>query len=787
MKSILIVTISHKAKDVRLYHKIAKTLAQKYKVIILHNNQQEVCAEENIDLIALDNQVRKVFLATAMSYIVSLKPDVVVVVEPILLVLAKVFTKLKFVYDCHEFFGLAQREKSSSKLKQMMNEKLHHKLESQTIPLLHACITVNDILTNKFTEYGVNSYTIPNYPMLSEVAYSNNKVYDFVYVGGLSPERGISEIIQAIKVLVVTHPSVKVLIIGKELISGYYDELQAKIKSLNLEDNIILKQEIPHTQVEGYLAQSKCGLCLLSPKVTRYKYALPIKLLEYLNAGLLVITNNFPFNKKIYNSSEGIFTSEFNASAIATEMCKSISLSEEKRLSHANVVKKIVKEKYSWNMLEAKLMAIFDKITSSQKKGLMIAYFFPPLGGAGVQRPLKFTKYAKELNWDFDVLTVKDIMFHSYDDSFLKEIDNTIIRAESLDLMSLAQKIKLLTSKEKNSPDSTYFKTSEFKKKLIKSLFFMDDKIGWVIPAIMKGMTNFLKNDYNVVIVSIYPVSSLLIGWILARLFNKPFIIDYRDHWTLSSYFDFTNDFSRQQYKRLEKFFLDQASGVLTIGQVMKQELIDEFNINSEKIQVMYNGYDKEDFVQGLQKVNKKITISYVGNMYKHRTSKYFLEAVKQLIDEGKINSHEIAIEYMGNYYVEELSVIENSGLVSIINITSQQEHELAIKKMQDSDILLLLIGTKSGKNVLTGKVFEYLKCNKAILGLVPNGGEAEQLLNSLGNPWTCQAEDVESIKKQLLAIIDFVKARKSVEWNIEDFSRFEQTKKAITFIEKCL
>jgi glycosyltransferase involved in cell wall biosynthesis len=785
MKSILIVTVSHKAKDVRLYHKIAKTLAVEYRVTILHNQEQAIARDDNIDLIAMNKLSKKQFLSMAIATVAQMTPDVVVVVEPILLILTKVFPQIKIVYDCHEFFGLAQKEKSSNRLRQYVEAKIHGDLEKQTIPKLHACITVNDILSEKYRQLGTESYTIPNYPILKETGYSEQqKTYDFIYVGGLSPMRGITHIIKATKVVSNEFANVRVIIIGREQIDGYFNDCKALVEELGLADNVILKEEIPYTEVGDYLARSKCGLCMLSPEITRYKYALPIKLLEYLEAGLLVVTNNFPVNMQLYKKSDGIFTTEYKIGAMANTMIRSIRYSDNKQQKHKDKVQRLIREEFNWSVLERPLLDIFAKLTNTDKKAMLIAYFFPPLGGAGVQRPLKFVKYAKELGWNFDILTVKDIMFHSYDETFLKEINNTILRADSLDLMSIAKKLKLFKKQEIDGNSKTYFQTSEFKKKLIKSFFFMDDKIGWFVPALLKAINSFVKHKYSYILVTIYPVSSLLVAWALSKIFNVPFFIDYRDHWTLSSYFDFSNDFSREQYAKLEKYFLEEARGVLTIGEVMKQELVDNFNISASKIEVMYNGFDNKDFEKADYKANDKIIISYIGNMYKHRTSRYFLQAVRELIEEGQLEKEKLQLNYMGNYYIEEMNVIENSGLLDIIKITPQQEHKLAVAEMQKSDILLLLIGSESGKNVLTGKIFEYLKSQRPILGLVPEGGEAQQLLHKVDNPWTSKAEDCEGIKKELLEIIRFVESGAKMDFDISDFSRKAQASKALKFIE---
>lgn len=800
MNKILIITISHKAKDVRLYYKLGKTLSSKYSVTILHNNVDSGDYDEDIKLIGLNNLNKVQFLLQAAIQIKLSSPAVVILVEPILLTLVNSSFQTKFVYDCHEFFNLAQKEKSVDKRKQFIDSYLHDRLEKRFIPKLNACITVNDIITQKYQAMGTNSITIPNYPDTKAKLEINSpeKIYDFIYAGGLSPARGIKEIIQATFAVKEFYPQIKVLIIGKEQISGFKEECQDLIKNLNLENFVEIQDNIPYDQVYQKYAQAKCGICILSPATPRYKYALPIKLLEYLDAGLLVITNDFPSNKQIYQSSEGIFTAKFKAEDIANKMLKVITFSDDKIIKHQYKATELVRTKYNWKAVEPKLMSLFEQLIDYKKSALLISYFFPPLGGAGVQRPLKIAKYAKNSGWKLTVLTIEEIVFHSYDPSLLSEIESEVVRADSWDIMSILQKLKSFNSNKMGDKlDKAYFETNDFKKKLVKSLFFIDEKIGWFIPAVLKGIKQVMKEEFSAIIVTIYPPSSLLIALTIAKITNRPLFIDYRDHWTLSSYFDFSCSTSRQAYHNLEKSFLTHARGIITIGEVMKNELCESFHIAEDKIAVSYNGFDEEDFPDlptisklsgpGIETNKKVITIGYIGNMYKHRTSKYFLLALKELIDSGELNIKEIKINFMGNYYREEKEILASSGLLEIINIIPQQEHHTAIKEMLNNDILLLLIATKSGKNVLTGKIFEYLRCNRPILGLVPRAGEAEKILHKVGNHWTSPLEDVESIKTQIKAIIEFVAQGKKVEYDISEYSRVNQVKKFFSFIEEKL
>ena len=151
------------------------------------------------------------------------------------------------------------------------------------------------------------------------------------------------------------------------------------------------------------------------------------------------------------------------------------------------------------------------------KRLLLIAYFYPPLGGPGVQRPAKLVKYLERLDVSTDVITVKDIVFHSTDNKLLKEDKaHNIIRTSSFDLMSILKKIS-----NPKTNKAVYFKTPEKYKKIIRNIFPIDDKIGW-LPFVMKaGKELFKENKYDAVMATMGPYTSGIAAYKLAKKNKK--------------------------------------------------------------------------------------------------------------------------------------------------------------------------------------------------------------------------------------------------------------------------
>ncbi|MDP8202447.1 MAG: glycosyltransferase [Candidatus Tenebribacter burtonii] len=414
------------------------------------------------------------------------------------------------------------------------------------------------------------------------------------------------------------------------------------------------------------------------------------------------------------------------------------------------------------------------------KRLLLIAYFYPPLGGPGVQRPAKLVKYLNKLDVSTDVITVKNIVFHSTDNELLKEDKaHKIIRTSSFDLMSILVKI----SKPKTNK-SVYFKTPEKYKKIIRNIFPIDEKIGW-LPFVMNAGKKLLKkNKYDAIMATIGPYTSGIAAYKLAKRNKLPLIIDYRDHWTLNPYITFFSTFHKKHSVKWENIILQSASVITVVSKAMKNDLICEFGEDiRNKIKVIYNGWDTDDFSNLVINKSEKLTIKYIGNFYGNRTPKFFIEAMELLQSRNQLPD-DILIEFTGNYYAETINHIVNSKVAHFIKINTQIEHKEAIKSLMNCDALLFFIASYKGEGVLTGKVFEYLRSGKEILAMVPPEGEATKILRQNLHALICKMEDVEMIAKNFLKLIDVLNNKnKKLKINYK-YSRENQTKEFLNFVE---
>ena len=378
------------------------------------------------------------------------------------------------------------------------------------------------------------------------------------------------------------------------------------------------------------------------------------------------------------------------------------------------------------------------------KKALLIAYHFPPLGGGGVFRTLKFTKYLHEFGYQPRVLTVKNSMYREKDLTLCSEIP----------------------------PEAKVFRTFSFEHRILRAprllninlkwLYLPDENIGWLPCGILTGEKIVKKEKIDVIYATSPIWTSLLIGFFLKKKTKKPFVVDFRDPWTGNPFVKYPTKFHKRFERKMEEAVLSQADYITVATDSIKNSLIKRYPFTKSKIETVTNGFDSEDFKD--LKIHKKtgtFTITYVGSIYGLLTAKPFLTALKELVEEKKEVRENIEVVFVGNYGKETPFLVKKFGLEGNVRFVKYVPHKKGLEFMVNSQALLLLItieGSK-GEGILTGKLFEYLASRKPIIAVAPKNGLAANIIKSANAGTIIPPKDVQGIK---LAILDFYKKWKN-------------------------
>jgi glycosyltransferase involved in cell wall biosynthesis len=395
------------------------------------------------------------------------------------------------------------------------------------------------------------------------------------------------------------------------------------------------------------------------------------------------------------------------------------------------------------------------------KKVLIIAYHYPPLGGGGVFRTLKFTKYLPEFGFQPHVLTVKNPIYRTKDPSLIREIPSEakVYRTFSFEHRILrAPRLLNLT---------------------LKWFYIPEENTGWIPFAARQGEKIIKKENIDIIYATAPLNTSLLIGFLLKKKTGKPLVVDYRDPWTQNVFVKYPTKFHRRIEEKMEKLVLTTADYIIVTTEPMRLKLVEKYPFIREKIETITNGFDPEDFDGLTRKDNKeKFTITYTGYLYGLRTGKYFFTALKELLEEKTELRSKIQVLFAGPPSKQVALFIEERGLQNVVKLLGYRSHRESLQLMANSDVLLLIIAAeesydeKTGPLMTPGKMFEYLGAKKPILALIPQGIAAE-LIRSTKTGVIVPPKNTSSIKQAIFKLFqDWKKGNLVIESNVFEYDR---------------
>lgn len=408
---------------------------------------------------------------------------------------------------------------------------------------------------------------------------------------------------------------------------------------------------------------------------------------------------------------------------------------------------------------------------------LYIANEFPPMGGSGVQRSLKFVKYLTKLGEELVVVSKKD-KFSLQDESMLSEIPSTVpvYRFKAYSFLNKKGILGLLV-------------------KALSKLMIPDHEYLWYRKNRNKMERLLEKHEIDTIISSSFPYSSHLLAMYLKRAHPKLiWIADYRDEWTNNPYHldSYLNRLKMKFEKGIELEVSRSCDFLIANTPIMLENFVRDYPPLKEKSTFIPNGYDEEDFKSIMQEAHTgPFRMTYSGSLYGRRNLDDFFKALARCLEQGDIDLENIEIHILGNIYPELVEAYESEyRLKGKIIQHGYLEHKKALEILVNSDLLVLVIGAgKGSRNFYTGKVFEYMRSQTPILGIVPKDGVAADVIRETGTGLIAEPGEIEDVAEAIRYI--YRKKRAKEKWSIDHkaLSRYErehQAKELKTIID-CL
>lgn len=396
------------------------------------------------------------------------------------------------------------------------------------------------------------------------------------------------------------------------------------------------------------------------------------------------------------------------------------------------------------------------------KKILVIAYYWPPDGGAGVQRWLKLTKYLVQEGWQPTVITVKadQASYMQRDETLLSDVAEgvRVIRTDSFEPINWYARLV----GKKNVPSGGFANVSNsWKQRLVNSLrshlFIPDPRRGWVRFAAKAALDLLAREPFDAVITTSPPPSVQLTGLRLKGKTAVPWISDMRDPWTDIYYYPILGHsvFSHAINLRLERKALTGADALVSVSEGFLASFIKKYpSIGQKPTAVIKNGFDPEDFEGKTGHFPETFTLTYTGTIGDTYRPEVFFDALRLLLDRRP--EANIRFRVAGKLSPTQEAYAREKGLGHLLELPGYVPHDESVNLLLSSSALVLIIMYgESETGILPGKIYEYLASRKPVLCIGPPEGDAARMLRDAGAGATFDRSDAAPIADYLETLYD--------------------------------
>jgi len=426
-----------------------------------------------------------------------------------------------------------------------------------------------------------------------------------------------------------------------------------------------------------------------------------------------------------------------------------------------------------------------------QKKLLIITYYFPPAGGPGVQRWLKFVKYLPEFDVQPIVYVPENPTYPIVDEGLVSEISDKVIVLknkiwEPYQLASIFSKNK---TKKISSGIFPQKKKQTFLDKTFLwvrgNLFIPDARVFWVKPSVSYLEKYIQDNNIDTIVTSGPPHSLHLIGLELQQKLKVKWFADFRDPWTTIGYHKALrlSSYAEKKHKYLEHKVLNSADEIIVTSKTTKTEFE---AITNKPITVITNGYDVETVEK--QTLDTKFTLAHIGSFLSDRNPPFLWEVLVELLKEVPEFKSHLEIKLIGAVSQEVLDAIEENQLKEYLNLVGYVSHKEAVAHQRKSQVLLLIeINSEDTKSIIPGKLFEYMVSNRPIVAIGPQGSDFAAIVTETNTGVFFDYSEKAKLKSVLLDFFNqFLEGKlQSHGIGLQQYSRKNLTKQLAQLIRK--
>lgn len=391
------------------------------------------------------------------------------------------------------------------------------------------------------------------------------------------------------------------------------------------------------------------------------------------------------------------------------------------------------------------------------RKVLLVSYYFPPAGGQGVQRALRFAQYLPAYGWQPSVLTVRpeDASYPHHDATLAADVppDVAVERTASWDPYTLYAWLQGKGKEEAVSVSFTGEGDPGWMQRVARwvraNVFLPDARVGWVPFAVRRGLQMLEREQFDAVLTTGPPHSTHLAGLLMQKRTGVRWVADFRDPWSEIDYAHRlpTTAPARTVDSSMERLVLQRADTVVTVTERWRDRLAAQ---TMQRPFVVRNGYDPASFKEA-PPLNEAFSLVHVGNMNAARNPEVLWRALGEA--DARPWTEALRVRLVGDVDPLVLEAAREAGVGERVAVTPFRPHAEAVRMMQASPLLLLVVDDVPGQEGrVPGKLYEYLASGRPVLGIGPRDGEAAVLLWKSGAGRMFAADDAEGVRRFVAA-----------------------------------
>ncbi|MGL2963356.1 glycosyltransferase family 4 protein [Flavobacterium sp. RSB2_4_14] len=425
------------------------------------------------------------------------------------------------------------------------------------------------------------------------------------------------------------------------------------------------------------------------------------------------------------------------------------------------------------------------------QKLLIITYYWPPAGGPGVQRWLKFVKYLPDFNIQPIVYIPENPTYPIIDNGLQSEVSDKaiILKNKIFEPYGIASFLGKNKTKKISSGIIPNQKKQSFLEKTLLwvrgNIFIPDARFLWVKPSVNYLKKYIQENNIDTIVTSGPPHSLHLIGLQLKKELNIKWLADFRDPWTTIGYHKALklSPYAEKKHKALEKAVLTSADTIIVTSKTTKTEFQ---AITSQPIEVITNGYDIEKITD--QQLDEKFTLAHIGSFLSERNPRMLWQVLQELVTENENFKNDFQLKLIGAVSQEVLDTISEFKLTDFVLNLGYVSHQEAVEHQRKSQVLLLIeINSNDTKSIIPGKLFEYMVSERPIIALGPEGSDFAEIITSTNTGVFFLYNEKERLKELLLKYYSLYKSQnlKVHAVGLQQFSRKSLTEKLVEILNR--